>query len=99
MSRKIIEARIEELERLKQLKEDLKEKINKKGKMEEIRDAIERGGTAEIILSSSAAALNNRGKESSNFTNVLGHQKSVVERLHSLRAEPRGLLNKVDTER
>ncbi len=63
MSRKITEARIEELERLKQLKQDLQEKISKKkGKMEEIRDAIEDGGTAEIILSSSAAALNNRGK-------------------------------------
>lgn len=84
MSTKITDARIEELERLKQLKEDLIEKIQKrKDEMKEIRDAMERGETADIMLSSSAAALSARGKESSNFINdeLLEIEELVIERL------------------
>lgn len=84
MSNKITDVRIEELEKLKELKEKLQQKIQrKKDKMREIRDAMETGETADIILSSSAAALNKRGKEASNFTNedLLEIQEMAIERL------------------
>ncbi|KAF4626306.1 hypothetical protein G7Y89_g11854 [Cudoniella acicularis] len=84
MSNRITNARIEELEKLKERKDELKEKIKeKKDKMKEIRDAMERGDTADMILSSSAAALNKRGKETSNLTNedLLEIQEMAIERL------------------
>ena len=84
MSNKITDARIEELESLERLKEELKEKIQeKKDKMKEIRDAMERGDTADVILSSSTAALKRRGKEAFNLTNddPLDALDIAVERL------------------
>ena len=63
MSNKISNAHIDRLKRLKKLKEGLTEKINKKKEeIQEIHDMIERGQTAEMILSSSAAALNIQGE-------------------------------------
>lgn len=90
MSTKITDARIEELERLKQRKEDLIEKIQRrKDEMKEIRDAMDRGETAGIMLSSSAAALSARGKEPSNFTNdeLLEIEELVIERLEEQLSE------------
>jgi len=70
MSTKITSARIEELKSLQRRKDDLQEKIQeKKDKMTEIRNAMEDGDTADIMLSSSTAALRKRGKEPSTLTN------------------------------
>lgn len=70
MSNKITDSRVKELESLERLKEELKEKIQeKKDKMKEIRDAMKRGDTADVILSSSTAALKRQGKEAFNLTN------------------------------
>jgi hypothetical protein len=51
--------------------------------MEAILDAMERGGTADIILSSSTAALDKRGKAVSNFTSedLLEIQEMAIKRL------------------
>lgn len=84
MSNRITDARIEELEKLRERKDELKERIKKKKDgMKEILDAMERGETADIILSSSTAALNKRGKNVSKFTNedMLEIQEMAIERL------------------
>lgn len=58
MSTKITSARIDELESLQRRKDNLQEKIQeKKDKMTEIRNAMENGDTADIMVSSSAATL------------------------------------------
>jgi len=81
---KITDARIEELKKLAELKGKLKEKIEKKkGTMKKIRDAMEVGGTADIMLSSSTAALTRRRKETSTLTNedLLESLDMTIERL------------------
>ena len=66
------------------LKQKLSEKIQEeREKMKEIRDAMEHGDIADIILSSSSTALNRRGKEASTLTNddLLEALEIAVERL------------------
>lgn len=90
MSTKITSARIEELESLQRRKQNLQEKIQeKKDKMTEIRNAMEDGDTAEIMGSSSAAALRKRGKEPSTLTNedLLEALDSAVDRLEEEKLE------------
>jgi hypothetical protein len=84
MSTKITSARIEELESLQKRKENLQEKIQeKKDKMTEIRNAMEDGDTADIMGSSSTAALEKRGKKTSTLTNddLLAALDIVIDRL------------------
>ena len=98
MSNKITDARIEQLKKLMQLKEDLKERINKKTEeMKEIRHAMERGGTTSIILSSTVAALIKRGKKSSNLTNedVLEIQQVAIDRLEEQSSKAEGELKEL----
>src|SRR4051812_12150221 len=84
MSTKITTARIEQLEVLQRRKDSLQEKILEKKKiMTEIRNAMEDGGTADIMSSSSKAALKRRGNEPSTLTNddVLDSLDIAIERL------------------
>jgi len=70
MSNKITSARIDELESLQKRIDSLQEKIQKtKDEMEEINNGMEDGDTANIMVSSSKAALRKRGKEPSTLTN------------------------------
>lgn len=83
MSNKITDARIKELERLRKLKEDLKEKIQtEQDAMQAILNSM--NGDAQILVfSSSKAAKDARGKESSNLSHqeIVDSYKIAIERL------------------
>lgn len=72
MSNKITDARKEELERLMQLKEELRRKLqDTQDAMGEIQKAIERDGVGELLSSSSRAARTGRKQAPS----TLNHQE------------------------
>ena len=64
--------------------------------MTEIRDGMESQGTADLMSSSSAAALRRRGKETSNLTNadVLDTLDMAIDRLQEEMSEVEGELEK-----
>ncbi|PVH68094.1 hypothetical protein DL98DRAFT_522961 [Cadophora sp. DSE1049] len=97
MSTKITQARIQELESLQRRKADLQERIQaKKDEMTKIRDGMESEGTADMMSSSSAAALRRRGKETSKLTNadVLESLDMAIDRLQEEMLEVEGELKK-----
>jgi hypothetical protein len=72
MSNKITDARMEELERLVQLKEELQKKLqDTRDAMEEIRKSMRRDGVSDLISSSSNAAKKGRKKAPS----TLNHEE------------------------
>jgi len=83
MSNKITDARIKELERVKKLKEDLKGKIQaQQDAMQAILDSMDDDAQA-LVSSSSKAAKDARGKESStlNHQDLVDSYKITIERL------------------
>jgi archaellum component FlaC len=87
---KITDTRIEELEKLTERKEKLKEKLQKKkDQMKVIQDAMERGETVDLIMSSSTAALNNRGKKAHSDTgeDLLDILEMAIERIEEMYEE------------
>ena len=83
MSNKITDARIQELERLRSLKEELKEKIEaEQDGMQTILDSIN-VETQELVSSSSRAAKDARGRGPSSLDHqdVIEVHKMAIERL------------------
>lgn len=83
MSNKITDARIQELERLQSLKNELKEKIEaEQDGMQTILDSMN-AEAQELVSSSSRAAKDARGKGSSSLDHqdVVEAHKLAIERL------------------
>ncbi|GAB1311845.1 hypothetical protein MFIFM68171_02055 [Madurella fahalii] len=83
MSNRITDARIKELERLKQLKEELKERIQKEQDAMQAMLDLMNDDVQALVSSSSKAAKEARGKESTTLSHqeVVDAYKIAIERL------------------